>query len=139
MSFGVKKARLILEHLEAIRGLVADVDGAKPAVSSTGGQQGKPWPVAVPVSVECDNGGPLKIRHTASKPGDRLEGWKPLAKFDDDALRAEPVCRGCGKDKAGQGLLVCWDCFKRHPVCPLQTAGMDIADWLEVYGKAGAR
>lgn len=133
MSFGVKKARLILEHLEAIRGLVGEAEGAKPA---------GPARVAVAVKPGAENGGggPVLIRHTGSSPGDRLAGWKPLAKFDEDGLRAEPVCRGCGKDKAGQGLLVCWDCFKRHPVCPLQTAGMDIADWLEVYAvKGGAR
>ena len=140
-TFGLKKARAILDNLEAIRGFVeTGGKGLKVEVKNNGGSEHRPsasllfpirhtasspadrmpWPQPATVTVACDNGGPANgAAHVTS----------------DEALRDEPNCRGCGKDKAGQGLLVCWDCFKRHPLQPLQTSGMSPAGWLAKFGR----
>ena len=49
--------------------------------------------------------------------------------------REELVCRGCGRPK-DVGLVVCWDCFKRHPSgnC-LKYAGLSLNAWLRSIGR----
>ena len=56
-----------------------------------------------------------------------------LAVETDAAMRQEPFCRGCGKDKGMTNMLVCWDCFKRRKdITPLKYAyGMEVHEWLE--------
>lgn len=133
-TFGLKKARAILDNLDAIRAFVDKHDKSQsngfhqtlPAVGSiktllaSVPGNGRPWPEAVPVQIVCRNSEPLS----------------------EDSLRAEAYCRGCGQDKAGQGLLVCWNCFKRHPQSPLKDSGLSVADWLKNFarfdGKGGS-
>lgn len=49
------------------------------------------------------------------------------------SYRAGMVCQGCGKAKE-EGSLVCWDCFKRHPIDPFKFSELDIDEWMAKYG-----
>jgi len=135
--FGLKKARTILENLEDIRAFVGEQGGDKGAVNRQ---------ISVKLSVMTADSRAVRpaIAHAGGEADwENVTDAMPLASavtgagVNEDILRAEPVCRGCGGDKAGQGLLVCWDCFKRHPVAPLQTASLSVGDWLARYGRKG--
>ncbi len=158
-TFGLKKARAILDNLEAIRGFVeSGGKGLRPSATHNGGS-GQDVPalraddtvIPVPIwmrgAVPAGNGSVHKDRTQGPNQGPNgVLPSKPIASLastlpSEDSLREEASCRGCGKDKAGQGLLVCWDCFKRHPLCPLQTSGVTVHQWIARYaqynGKGG--
>lgn len=111
-TFGERKARLIVEHLEAICAFVG--------VSR----------VEVTVSPEA------KPEASGSVHKDETVAVKGDDAALDAKLRGETACRGCGGGK-GDGLLVCWGCFKRHPKAPLKTSGMGVGEWLAKYGVRG--
>lgn len=50
----------------------------------------------------------------------------------DTPIRAGMVCKGCGKRKE-EGSLLCWDCYKRHPVDPFKFSDLSIEAWLAKY------
>jgi hypothetical protein len=49
---------------------------------------------------------------------------------DEEAVRTETVCRGCGGAKE-LGLVVCWPCFEDRDDCvPFKYFDGSLADWL---------
>ncbi len=158
-TFGVKKARAILDNLEAIRGFVeSGGKGLRPSATHNGGS-GQDVPalraddtvIPVPIWMRATTPANGVSVHKDRTPGPNqgpngVPAGKAIVALanslpSEDSLREEPACRGCGKDKTGQGLLVCWDCFKRHPLCPLQTSGVTVNQWMARYaqynGKGG--
>lgn len=131
LSFGVRKARLILEHLEAIRAMVDKADGIRRPVNGGGNGSNGAKPAMRPDPIVWGRDidpAPIAIQR---KPLPRVEPESP----SEEALREEKHCRGCNADKARQGLIVCWGCFKRHPVAPLKDSGLSPAQWIKRFGQ----
>ena len=51
----------------------------------------------------------------------------------DVQLRAESVCRGCGKDKGQPSMLMCWGCFK-YVDNPFKYYDGSLLEWLREVG-----
>jgi hypothetical protein len=60
----------------------------------------------------------------------------------ESAARCETICAGCGGEKPCQeaffaGCVVCWDCFKSHPIAPFKSFAGSYGEWLAAI-KRGA-
>ncbi|MCX7428806.1 MAG: hypothetical protein NTW96_24670 [Planctomycetia bacterium] len=53
----------------------------------------------------------------------------------EETMRAEAVCRGCGKPKDA-GCIVCWGCFKyRTDITPFKWFDGTIEEWIATAQK----
>ena len=53
----------------------------------------------------------------------------------ESSARRERTCAGCGRQKPFPepyfaGCVVCWDCFKRHPIAPFKYFTGNFSEWL---------
>ena len=63
-----------------------------------------------------------------------FQGLSELDTLTEERARELEICIGCGMKKSSEGLVVCWDCFKRTTnKVPFKHYYGDIKQWANTH------